>query len=54
MRRAFIQYDDNYHSPWSKLDYLLGGITGGISTLLFNITIVRLTSYHLVQSNEKK
>ncbi len=48
--RAFIQYGDNYYSvfsalmddgPWWRASFLIGSITGGISTLLVDVTIVR-------------
>ncbi|KAK0185434.1 hypothetical protein F5146DRAFT_180949 [Armillaria mellea] len=47
--RAFIQNGDNYYSvftmivddsKWFRLDFLIGGITGGLSTLLVDITII--------------
>ncbi|KAK0244823.1 hypothetical protein EDD85DRAFT_932820 [Armillaria nabsnona] len=48
-RRAFIQNGDNYYSVftalvddglWFRLDFFFGGITGGLSTLLVDITII--------------
>ncbi|KAK0201361.1 hypothetical protein DFS33DRAFT_979657 [Desarmillaria ectypa] len=48
-RRAFIGCGDNYYSvyttlvdisPWWKAYFLVGGITGGTSTLLVDITII--------------
>ncbi|PBK96140.1 hypothetical protein ARMGADRAFT_1077650 [Armillaria gallica] len=49
-RRAFIEYGNNYYrvytalvniSPWWRADSLIGSITGGISTLLVDVTIIR-------------
>ncbi|SJL15561.1 uncharacterized protein ARMOST_19062 [Armillaria ostoyae] len=46
---AFIQYGDNYYSvfsalmdksPWWRASALINGITGGISTLLVDVTII--------------
>ncbi|PBK96082.1 hypothetical protein ARMGADRAFT_1028298 [Armillaria gallica] len=46
---AFIQYGDNYYSvfsaltdegPWWRAYYLIACITGGISTLLVDVTII--------------
>ncbi|SJL15539.1 uncharacterized protein ARMOST_19040 [Armillaria ostoyae] len=46
---AFIEYNYNYyslytalvdHGPWWRAYYLIGGITGGINTLLVDITII--------------
>ncbi|KAK0222370.1 hypothetical protein IW262DRAFT_1380110 [Armillaria fumosa] len=48
-RRAFIQNGDNYYSvytvivnnsKWFRLDFLVGGITGGLSTFLVDIAII--------------
>ncbi len=48
--RAFIEYSYNYYSMFSALTdggplwrayYLVSGITGGISTLLVDVTMVR-------------
>ncbi|PBK62102.1 hypothetical protein ARMSODRAFT_1025039 [Armillaria solidipes] len=48
-RRAFIEHGYNYYrvyiasldgGPWWRANYLVGGITGGISTLLVDITII--------------
>ncbi|KAK0185440.1 hypothetical protein F5146DRAFT_1227837 [Armillaria mellea] len=48
-RHAFIEYGANYRSvsialtnngPWWRANYLASGITGGISTLLVDITII--------------
>ncbi len=47
--RAFIERGNNYYSvfaalmyfPWLRVYYLADGITGGISTLLVDATIVR-------------
>lgn len=52
-RRAFIEHGKNYYcvytalvnfSPWWRADFLINSITGGISTLLVDVTIV----YHLI------
>ncbi len=49
-RRAFIAYGDNYYTvfsalmddgPWWRACFLVDAITGGGSTLLVGITIVR-------------
>ena len=54
-RRAFIEYSNNYYSAyaalsdgglWWRVNYLISGITGGISTILVDITIV----CHLIRS----
>ncbi|KAK0429771.1 hypothetical protein EV421DRAFT_2042523 [Armillaria borealis] len=48
-RHAFIEHGDNYHSmfaalvdfgPWGRVNYLVGTITGGISTFLVDIMII--------------
>ncbi|KAK0472627.1 hypothetical protein IW261DRAFT_736667 [Armillaria novae-zelandiae] len=48
-RRAFIQNGDNYYSvytvivgdsKWYRLDFFVGGITGGLSTFLVDIAII--------------
>ncbi|KAK0430834.1 hypothetical protein EV421DRAFT_1931817 [Armillaria borealis] len=48
-RRAFIEYGNNYYyvyaalvhvSPWWRADFLISSITGGISTLLVDVTII--------------
>ncbi|KAK0244878.1 hypothetical protein EDD85DRAFT_946197 [Armillaria nabsnona] len=47
--RAFIKYGDNYYSifsalmddgPWLRAWYLIGGIAGGSTTLLVDVTII--------------
>ncbi len=57
-RRAFIEYGGNYRSVstaladnglWWRANYLVVGITGGISTLLVDITIV----CHLIESTQR-
>ncbi len=45
---AFIESGDNYYSvfevmdggPWTRANYIVDGITGGISTVLVDTTIV--------------